>query len=234
MFKQQTRKIGNSLRAARAEADTPWRRLLAWFEALFVDHGVLRLLFWNMRRVSDAMWRGAQPHPWQIRALGRRGVKTILNLRGPRDCATYLFEKKTAAEAGITLVDFVMTSREPPSAERLRDLKALFARIEYPALMHCKSGADRAGITSALYLFLHEGRPIEEAQQQLALKYGHIKQGRTGVLDHFFDSYVKARDESGIDFWTWIDTVYDPVKLRAEFQAGMVGNLIVDKILRRE
>ncbi|MDD3444523.1 MAG: tyrosine-protein phosphatase [Zavarzinia sp.] len=234
MFKHHTRKYGNRLRAARGQADTPWRRFLAWFEALFIDHGVFRLLFWNMRRVSDRMWRGAQPHPWQVRALGRRGVKTIVNLRGPRDCATYLFEKASAEDAGITLVDFVMTSREPPPPERLHALKDLFARIEYPALIHCKSGADRAGITAALYLLLHEGRPVEEAKKQLALKYGHIRQGRTGVLDHFFDEYIRARDASGIDFWTWVDTVYDPQALRADFHAGMIGSLIVDRLLRRE
>lgn len=234
MFKQYTKKYGNQLRAARADGQSPWRRFLAWFEALFIDHGIFRLLFWNKRKVSDKLWRGAQPHPWQVRALGRQGFRTIVNLRGPRDCATYLFEKQAAAESGVTLVDFTMTSREPPSAERLHALRDLFASIDYPALVHCKSGADRAGITSALYLLLHEGRPVEEAKKQLALKYGHIAQGRTGVLDHFFDEYIKARDASGIDFWTWADTVYDPVKLRAEFQSGMLGNLIVDRLLRRE
>ena len=30
----------------------------------------------------------------------------------------------------------------------------MFETIEYPAVMHCKSGADRAGIMAALYLIL--------------------------------------------------------------------------------
>jgi len=234
LFKRQTRKAGDRFRRLRGDADTPWRRLAAWTEVLFVDHGIFRLLFWNKRKVNDKLWRGAQPTTWQVRGLARQGVRTIVNLRGPRDCATYLFEKDAAEAAGIALVDFVMTSREPPPAKRLHELKDLFARIEYPALVHCKSGADRAGITAALFLLIHEGKTPEEAKRQLSLRYGHIRQGKTGVLDQFFDDYIAARDATGIDFWTWVDTVYDPKKMKQDFHAGLIGNLIVDRILGRE
>lgn len=234
MFKRQTRKAGDGFRRLRGEADTPGRRLAAWLEVLFIDHGIFRLLFWNKRRVNERLWRGAQPASWQVRGLARQGIRTIVNLRGPRDCATYIFEKQAAAEAGIRMVDFTMTSREPPSAKRLHALKDLFDTIEYPALVHCKSGADRAGITSALFLLIHEGESPEAAKRQLSLRYGHIRQGKTGVLDRFFDAYIEARDTTGIDFWTWVDTVYDPVAMKRDFHAGLIGNLVVDRILGRE
>ncbi len=41
----------------------------------------------------------------------------------------------------------------------MRDARALFDRIEYPALFHCKSGADRVGLMAALYLFFKEASP---------------------------------------------------------------------------
>ena len=44
--------------------------------------------------------------------------------------------------------------------------------------MHCKSGADRAGIVAVMYKLLHEKAPFEEAVEQLSFKYGHIKQGK--------------------------------------------------------
>lgn len=234
LFKRQTKKVGNYIRRARGDGTTAWGRLVGWFEVLFVDHGIFRLLFWNKRRVSDRMWRGAQPTSWQVRGLARQGLRTIVNLRGERDCATYLFEKQAAEENGIRLVNFTATSREPPSRAVLHNARKLFESIEYPALMHCKSGADRAGIMSALYLFLHENRPLEEAQRQLSLRYGHIRQGKTGVLDRFFEEYARARDATGIAFWDWVDTVYDPVAMKRDFHAGMLGNLIVDRILGRE
>ncbi len=234
MFKKQTRKVGDRIRLARGDASTRWGRLVGWFEVLFIDHGIFRLLFWNKRRVSENMWRSAQPASWQVRSLARQGIRTIVNLRGKRDCATYLYEKEAAAAAGIQVVDFIATSREPPSKAVLHGAKELFETIDYPALMHCKSGADRAGIMSALYLFLHEGRPLEEAQKQLSLRYGHIRQGKTGVLDRFFEDYAKAKAETGIAFWDWVDTVYDPAAMKRDFHAGMIGNLIVDRVLGRE
>ena len=48
-------------------------------------------------------------------------------------------------------------------------------------MMHCKSGADRAGLMSALYLLIVEKRPAREAAQQLAWKYGHVRQAKTGL-----------------------------------------------------
>ena len=52
-------------------------------------------------------------------------------------------------------------------------------------MMHCKSGADRAGLMAALYLLIAK-QPAREAVKQLTWKYGHVKQAKTGVLDAFF------------------------------------------------
>ena len=68
--------------------------------------------------------------------------------------------------------------------------KDLFESIEYPALMHCKSGADRAGLMSVLYKLLREKVPFEQAVEQLSLKYLHVKHGKTGMLDAFFQAYA--------------------------------------------
>ena len=56
-----------------------------------------------------------------------------------------------------------MFSREPPTVEKVFEARDLFERIRYPALMHCKSGADRAGIMAVLYKLLREKVPFEEA-----------------------------------------------------------------------
>ena len=60
-------------------------------------------------------------------------------------------------------------------------------------LMHCKSGADRAGLMSVLYRFLHEGVPLKEAKKELSLKYGHIRQAHTGILDYFFETLPRGQ-----------------------------------------
>jgi len=53
---------------------------------------------------------------------------------------------------------------------RFRMVSNLFGTLEYPILMHCKSGADRVGLMSALYLHTRHGVPISEARRQLSLR----------------------------------------------------------------
>ena len=114
------------------------------------------------------------------------------------------------------------------------DAKALFESIEYPIVMHCKSGADRVGLMSVLYLIFHEGRPVEEARRQLSLRYGHIRQADTGILDAVFDSYIAHNNAAPVSFLDWIDKHYDPKLLTTHFAARRWGNFVVNGILRRE
>jgi protein tyrosine/serine phosphatase len=133
-----------------------------------VDHGVFRLLYRNRHRLSRQAWRSAQPAPHDIALLARRGVKTIVNLRGDRDCGSYRLEERACRKHGIRLVNFIVKSRQAPPARTFHEAKALFDSVDYPLLLHCKSGADRAGLMSALYLILKEGVPVEEAMQDVA------------------------------------------------------------------
>jgi protein tyrosine/serine phosphatase len=206
-----------------------------WLDMMLVDHGVLREFYLNLHPVTAQMWRSAQPSPGAVRMLAARGIKTILNLRGKRDCGSYLLEQRAALRHGVTMIDMPFDSRSAPSAERVVRAAEVFKAIEYPALMHCKSGADRAGIVSALFLHLHDGRPIAQAKKQLALRYGHVKQARTGVLDYFFDAYEADYARTGRSLLEWVQSAdYDSNALTEHFRANAAANVLVDKILQRE
>ena len=56
----------------------------------------------------------------------------------------------------IKLIDFRARSRAAPEKEMIFEADKLFKNISYPALIHCKSGADRAGIMCALYFLLQK------------------------------------------------------------------------------
>ena len=101
--------------------------------------------------------------------------------------------------------------------------------VEYPILIHCKSGADRAGLMSVLYRFLHEGVPLTESKRQLGLRYGHFRHADTGVLDHFFERYMADNAHEPIAFWDWVDTKYD--KLRFLPRRGYIARNL--RCLRR-
>ncbi|MBI1651113.1 protein tyrosine phosphatase [Hyphomicrobium sulfonivorans] len=237
--KRSWRRAGRKFTRSVADALPPGpRRVLsapaAYLSMLFVDHGIFRLAYLNAHRLSGKTWRAAQPAPHQIRRFARKGVRTIVNLRGARECGSYWLETRACEQAGVKLVNFQVRSRAAPSLEELKGAARLFNEIEYPALLHCKSGADRAGLMSVLYQHLHEGVPMAEAKKQLSLKFGHIRQAQTGILDYFFERYLADSAETPMDFFTWVDTVYDPDELKASFQAKGWANRLVDSILRRE
>jgi protein tyrosine/serine phosphatase len=117
----------------------------------------------------------------------------------------------------------------------MHDAKLLFERIQYPALLHCKSGADRAGIMSVLYRHFHLGHPIREAKKELSFRTLHMKAGMTGVLDYVFDVYLRDIEPTGMSFYDWTQSPgYDPDALKESFNASWWGKLLTDKILRRE
>lgn len=207
---------------------------LEHFDLIVIDHGIFRLFYANRHKVTDRVWRSAQPSPGQIRRYARRGIRTIINLRGTRDCGSYRLERKACAKHGIEMIDFNLRSREPPSRETIYAAKKLFETVEYPILMHCKSGADRVGLMSALYLFLHEGQPLETAMRQLGLKYGHFKQADTGVLDYFFEKYREHNERTPTPFLEWVDKFYDHREMKKTFRANRGMNMLVNRLLRRE
>lgn len=219
----------------REPAETlPLSRGKAYWELMGTDHGFLRSISFNLHEVGPGMYRSSQPAPYQIRRLAEKGIKTIVNLRGIRACGSYHLEVEACRKYGIELVNFRVKSREAPSKDVIYGARKLFQEIAYPALMHCKSGADRAGIGSFLYKFIHEGAPADIAKQQLALKYGHFRQGKTGILDYFVEAYQAERAANGTPFWTWVENGLDPDALRAEFRTRKWGDILVDTILRRE
>ena len=209
------------------------RGLRDWTELIFKDHGFLRIWWHNLHEVAPGMWRSNQPGPSRVRAAAGMGIRTIINLRGPRDDGGWRLEAEACAQAGITLLDFTARSRAAPDKAMLHAARELFAEAELPAMMHCKSGADRAGLMAALFLLIVEKRPVREAAAQLAWKYGHVKQAKTGLLDAFFAAYIPYEDQ-GMDFFDWVDTIYDPDEVTRNFQAKGWAVRLTDSILRRE
>jgi protein tyrosine/serine phosphatase len=201
---------------------------------LLLDHLFVRLVFPNRHRLSQDAWRAAQPLPHQLRDIARRGIRTVVNLRGQIDTSTYAFEKLACERAGLKLVDFRIRSRAAPTRQEVLAARDLFASVDYPILMHCKSGADRVGLMSALYVHTRHGVPIETARRQLSLRYGHIRQADTGILDHFFDDYLAYAAKTPIEFYDWVETVYDPNEVAKRLHSSRWANRVVDKIFRRE
>src|SRR5882757_2523310 len=98
---------------------TPGGRLLTYADYLWNDHAYLRLGFQNAHWVSDELVRSNQPWPHQLRAWKRRGIRTVVNLRGGFDASFHALEKDACARLGLTLVNFTLTSRDAPDRDQL-------------------------------------------------------------------------------------------------------------------
>ncbi len=220
---------------AAFDLTTPAGRRRAVLDHLWHDHAYLRLAFSNAHWISDELVRTNQPWPFQIAAWARRGIRTVINLRGGMATSFRALEVDACARHGLELVDFVVASRDVPSPEKILAARELFETVRYPALMHCKSGADRAGIMAVLYQHFRQGQSIRQALSQLSPRYLHVRAGLTGVLDYIFERYLAEGEPAGQSFADWVQSeAYDPARLKAEFRANWWGTQLTERLLRRE
>jgi protein tyrosine/serine phosphatase len=209
-------------------------RTLAWIDSLFVDHAIFRLGLANFGTVIPGkLYRSSHPTPMRLRKLARRyGVTTVINLRGATGTGSYHLSRDAAAKLGMAHHDLSLESRGAPHRDRILRLLDIYRALPGPALLHCKSGADRAGLAAGLCL-LFEGRSANDALRQLSWRYGHIRQARTGILDAFFLRY--QRDGEGRKpFLDWLDQDYDQAALRRDFHANGLASFINDWVLAHE
>lgn len=238
-IKRQVRIRAMSVRRIIAEAMPPqWRDFLRpivhFFDMLVLDHLFIRILFPNRHKISEKAWRSAQPLPFHLKKAKQLGIRTVINLRGNAHPSTYRIEQQNCRLLDINFIDFRLRSRAPPSREELQGLRKLFDNVEYPILLHCKSGADRAGLVSALYLYWVEGIPLALARNQLSLRFGHVRHADTGMLDVFLEEYLSHTKHDPIDLNTWVESYYNPQELKVRFKSKSWANRFIYGLLRRE
>lgn len=213
---------------------SPKQRAAAWIDSLFVDHAVLRLLWGNVAEVIPGkIYRSNHPTPMRLARLARRlRLATLVNVRGKRDCGSDALSRDAAARLGLAHIDMAFESRGAPHRDRILRFAEIYRTLQTPALLHCKSGADRAGLSSGLAI-LFEGGTTGAALKQLSLRFGHFSRSKTGILDAFFHLYAQ-QGEGRITFLDWVRDEYDENALRASFKAHGLSNFINDRILVRE
>jgi protein tyrosine/serine phosphatase len=153
-------------------------------------------------------------------------------LRGHRRCGSDALSRDAAAALGLNHIDMAFESRGAPHRDRILRFAEIYRTLDAPALMHCKSGADRAGLAAGLAI-LFEGGTSKDALAQLSWRFGHWSRSRTGVLDAFFIRYA-AEAEGRQPFLEWVERTYDEAALRRDFVAGGLSSFVVDRVLVRE
>jgi protein tyrosine/serine phosphatase len=126
--------------------------------------------------IAGELYRSAQPTAGELqRYADRYGIRTVINLRGGKPGqAFYDTEKAEATKLGISDIDFPMSANKELSTVRTSELIALLKAAKQPILVHCKNGADRSGLASALFMKAVAKEPASAAGRQLSLYYGHV------------------------------------------------------------
>ena len=124
------------------------------------------------------------------KVIAENHIRTVVNLRG---CAVpspwYLEECRATNHLNVGQEDICFSANRLPSTHELRRLVDVLDRAEYPLLFHCRHGADRTGLASAVALLLQKEISLDEARGQLAVRFGHVSLGRLRYLDRFFQLY---------------------------------------------
>jgi protein tyrosine/serine phosphatase len=219
----------------KGDLTTKAGRRNAWLDALFIDHAVLRILWTNFAAVkAGRLYRSNHPTPGNLTAFTAKvGLKSLINLRGQAKNGSDALSRDAAARLGLDFYDMALESRGAPHKDRILRLAEIFATMRAPALIHCKSGADRAGLAAGLFILI-EGGTVAEALKHLSLRFGHIKQAKTGILDAFFLTYQRDGEDKGKKFLDWVREDYSEDALRASFKSNALAGFVTDKLLVRE
>jgi len=126
--------------------------------------------------VAGRIYRSAQLSAERLeKVIDRYHIKTIINLRGiHKEEKWYLLEKETAVKNKTAFYSISMPDHDLPKYRALNRLMDLLLTAERPLLIHCRRGADRAGMASALALIVEKDLTLAQAKKQFSWRYGVV------------------------------------------------------------
>lgn len=153
----------------------------------------------NFHAVKEgAFYRSAQLGRDELHsALRDHQIRSILNLRGAHPGQGWYDDEIAVSQAlGVTHYDYGLSARRIVTTQQIGEVLEIIRNAPKPLLVHCKSGADRSGLVSALYRLVDEGASVDHADRELSLIYGHFPYltSRSKAMDDSFWAFVSTRD----------------------------------------
>lgn len=162
------------------------RRHLVLFSTAFL---VLALTAWALLTnnihtvIPNQVYRSAQlGTPTLKKFIHQRHIQSVFNLRGIwKHDQWYQQETTLTKQLGVNQYDVKLHADSFPKLHRFKRLVNLLQTAPTPMLLHCRRGADRTSLASAIVIILN-GEPLEVAEKQIGLRYGVVKQDSIGYL----------------------------------------------------
>ncbi|MHC4482599.1 MAG: dual specificity protein phosphatase family protein [Planctomycetota bacterium] len=115
----------------------------------------------NFHKVSDELYRGAQPSAEGMRELKKLGIRTVVNLR------SFHSDRDEIGDTGLAYEHIYMKPWHPEDKEVVRFLKIVTDERRTPVFVHCQRGADRTGTMCAIYRVAVQGWRKAEAIEEM-------------------------------------------------------------------
>jgi protein tyrosine phosphatase (PTP) superfamily phosphohydrolase (DUF442 family) len=131
----------------------------------------------NLYRVSDELYRGAQPTAEGMQRLKEMGVRTVVNLR------SFHSDRDEIGETGLGYEHITMKAYHPEDKEVVRFLRIVNDPARQPVFVHCQHGADRTGLMAAVYRVAVQGWTKDQAIAEMT-------RGGFGFHDVFEETLV--------------------------------------------
>lgn len=116
----------------------------------------------NLWKVSDRLYRSAQPNKIGFKGLWTLGIRSVINLR------TMHYDSLYADSKDFILHRYPMACWHPEIEDVISCLIIINDFLD-PVLIHCKHGSDRTGSMVALYRIIIEGWSKEDALKEMQL-----------------------------------------------------------------
>jgi protein tyrosine phosphatase (PTP) superfamily phosphohydrolase (DUF442 family) len=116
----------------------------------------------NLHKVSEDLYRSAQPTAEGMKNLKIMGIETIVNLR------SFHSDRDEIGDTGLAYEHIYMKAWHPEEEEIVRFLQIVTNPKRTPVLVHCLHGADRTGTMSAVYRIAVQGWTKDEAIKEMA------------------------------------------------------------------
>lgn len=115
----------------------------------------------NYAKVSDALYRGAQPTAEGFAALKKMGIRTVVNLR------SFNSDREQLTGLGLQYVHIYCKAWHPEDEDVVKFLQVVSDPKNHPVFVHCQHGADRTGMMAASYRIVEQGWSVEDAAKEL-------------------------------------------------------------------
>lgn len=115
----------------------------------------------NLHKVSDTLYRSAQPTPEGMTNLVAMGIKTVINLR------KFHSDTDEIGKLNLTPHRIPINTWDLEFDQAKTFLTLVADTNNAPVLVHCLHGADRTGAMIALYRVAREGWTVEEALEEM-------------------------------------------------------------------